>query len=635
MADDTITKINKLPEAIQDFILDPEGIELLDKIFNEEKIDKQDQRVVIKMINQVLLKDLSPGDFVPALQNGLPSLSKEILRRAALKIVQHRFLPLEDYLGGGVEELIKSLGGSDENLQEKRVEVKTISAHEAAAEIYLDSGLKVEEPTVAKRIQDLIELRLREVRDDFETAAALVRGKKVGGADLTEDDTKKILENIKVKMLGVQIVAEEQENREIPKSRRTVGTGTPAEGLGAEKQRNRETEEQRNTETEKQPPFSPPVSPEAKQGEIPPEADPPGAEEGVPPETPVRPISQISPAEEVKPPAEVQPPKIDQIIPKKIKEVIVADLSRRPASPELQRGKSLAEAEEEREIGYIKKVVEKKMGKIAAPTSIAEAISRIVKSSGISEGDPSAVAKLKNIITSRLRDIRDKSETLEMLMRHPRLGGFGLPKDAAIKLNEIIDTEFTLLHEQKREEVISKTKEIENKVKETRTLKARDAQEKEEKESNERWMKMTRKQVLPKETPVPKILPAEKSAAPPSPREVEDIRPREILVGPIEELGKMTLGDFRKLALKPNEAILKIKSKIDLLATEDVSKKIAGIVAWKSSEMMKIYFDILRESIMRGKPVAQIIKDKETAKLPILNEEEFKAIVGLNRVLKI
>jgi hypothetical protein len=72
-----------------------------------------------------------------------------------------------------------------------------------------------------------------------------------------------------------------------------------------------------------------------------------------------------------------------------------------------------------------------------------------------------------------------------------------------------------------------------------------------------------------------------------------------------------------------------------LLAAEDITKKIAGLAAFKQSEVLKNYFEILKESMVLGKPVSQIIADRLAKKIPTLTEEEFKAIVELNRKLKI
>lgn len=550
MADDIVAKIRKLPEPIQDFILAPEGIDVLENIFIEEKISEKDSDVITDIVTQVLLKELSLSEFVDMLQKKAPDLSQDTIKRIALKIIGNRFLPVEDYLGGGVTELIRNLGGDPASFNVKRVEIKSVSPKEAAAEILLESGLKFEDPFLAKRTQEIIEMRLREVRDDFETAAALVRGKKIGGADLSEDDAKKIIDSIKAKLLKTQI------------------------------------------ETEEQKPIKP-ISP-------------------------IRPISSPGPSGPVG----------------------------RPSGAEVYG------VEEEREVSHIKKEMEKKLGKetlLSSPLrkgklkgNLEESISKILKQSKAETKGADFISKLRNIAVARLHDIRDKAETKETLTKHPKLGGLGLTSQEAEKLSGIIEQEFRLLTQKQKEKVTAEMEEVKKQEKISRAEKKKMAEEKEKEELNKRWMQLVRKTVPQKETKPSRIIrPIE------MPKEVEDIRSKiapppspvdreeDKLIGPIEELKKMTLDDFRKLSSKPSEAALKIKSKINLLASEDISKKIAGINAWKQSEVLKIYFEILKESIMNGKPVSQVISEKTAQNQPVLTEDEFKVIVELNRELKI
>ncbi len=527
-----LKKIRSLPEAIQDFIFDPEGADKLESIFKEEKIDEKDKKIISGLLSQIFLKEVSVSDFLDLSKKELPSLPQETLKRVALKIAENRFLPLEDYLGGGVGELIRSLGVDPKTVEIQRVEVKNLTAEEAATEILLESGLKFEEPVLAKRVQEIIEMRLREVRDDLETVAALVRGPKIGGLGLDEKGAKKVIDSIKAKLLEVQIKAEE------PK-----------------------------------------------------------------PEPSAIPISPISP-----------------------------NLS----------AVSLAEAEEEREVSHIKKEMAKKMADIKIMT-VEDAIKKIIKETVAESKGDDYINKFRNILYARLRDVRDALETKEMLAKHPRLGGLGLTPEEAEKISNLIEDTFKALHQKKTEEITLKLKEEQIKLRKEKEEKQKLSKEKEEKTLDERWSGLTRKPVAAdlsrrssaeadkKFQPI-KIEP---SPVPEMPKEMEDIRVKKVLTGPIEELEQLTLSDFRKLSQIPAERARKIKGKVDLLAQEDITKKIAGATAWKKSEVMKNYFDILKESIMSGKPVAQIIKDKDAQKISSLTEEEFRALVELGRQLKI
>jgi hypothetical protein len=115
---------------------------------------------------------------------------------------------------------------------------------------------------------------------------------------------------------------------------------------------------------------------------------------------------------------------------------------------------------------------------------------------------------------------------------------------------------------------------------------------------------------------------------------IEDVKVRPRLVGPVEEIKEMTLVDFRQLARDPREAMRKILDKLNLLEKESFAKRIAGIRAWQQSAVNKIYLEIVRQIVSEGKSFSEIIQQRTAEGKPVLEEEEFKAIMELNRVLR-
>lgn len=106
------------------------------------------------------------------------------------------------------------------------------------------------------------------------------------------------------------------------------------------------------------------------------------------------------------------------------------------------------------------------------------------------------------------------------------------------------------------------------------------------------------------------------------------------LAGPIDELGNMTLIDFRRLAADPKIAVNKIKEKIDLLETDGLTKRLEGISAWQQSEANKFYRLLGQSSMSDGRPVEDVIKERLFAGKPTLSIDEFYAIMELNRQLR-
>ena len=105
------------------------------------------------------------------------------------------------------------------------------------------------------------------------------------------------------------------------------------------------------------------------------------------------------------------------------------------------------------------------------------------------------------------------------------------------------------------------------------------------------------------------------------------------LTGPVDELRSITVKDFRRLSRDPHEATLKLRDKIDLLAEQSFEVKTAGIKAWQDSEVNRLYLDMLRQSL-EGKPIMDVIAERESKSLPALAKPEFDAVMELNRKLR-
>jgi len=112
---------------------------------------------------------------------------------------------------------------------------------------------------------------------------------------------------------------------------------------------------------------------------------------------------------------------------------------------------------------------------------------------------------------------------------------------------------------------------------------------------------------------------------------VEDVKFSAKLYGPIEELASLSIADFRRLSKDPLEAADKIIGKLDLLESESIVQKTAGISALKSSPLYKLYADIMNSAIKDGKSIEEIIKERFEDKITM---DEYKAITELNKSIK-
>ena len=115
---------------------------------------------------------------------------------------------------------------------------------------------------------------------------------------------------------------------------------------------------------------------------------------------------------------------------------------------------------------------------------------------------------------------------------------------------------------------------------------------------------------------------------------VDGVRVEPILVGPVEELGMMTLINFRRLGETPHQAIARIKEKVDLLEKDSYAKKLAGIEAWHKSEVNRFYRLLGQEGLRQGRSIDDIINERLRENKPTLSVEEFNSVMELNRSLR-
>lgn len=133
----------------------------------------------------------------------------------------------------------------------------------------------------------------------------------------------------------------------------------------------------------------------------------------------------------------------------------------------------------------------------------------------------------------------------------------------------------------------------------------------------------------------------ERSAAHPIPSagsysrpKVQDVRFSPRLLSPVDELKELKLADFRRLGRDAGEIVFKLRAKVDLLAEESFAKKMDGIKALKQSEPWRLYFLISGRALESGMPVEEVIGEWEKKKESTLTNEEFRAIMEMNKGLR-
>lgn len=292
------------------------------------------------------------------------------------------------------------------------------------------------------------------------------------------------------------------------------------------------------------------------------------------------------------------------------------------------------EKEDEAEIIKEKKKIEEKIAPVfVAPASANEAVEIVIREAGLVLETEELKKRLITVIESRLNGVRDAFETRDFLEKSQAAGGLGFTGGKLVKVMEVLEGIFDKVRE-KNEEKREQTKTA---IKEQKIVKeaARSEEIKKENElKNKRYKEITgqdEKKFPPPATPVfssPSIMPQ------PGRPQVVDIASPFRLSGPIEELGQMTLLEFRRLSADPEEAVQKIKDKIDLLEEQGYGKKIFGVRAWRASPINCLNLDLSREALLSGQPLEEIIDKRTKQGETMLKLEEVKALNHLNSQLR-
>ncbi len=242
------------------------------------------------------------------------------------------------------------------------------------------------------------------------------------------------------------------------------------------------------------------------------------------------------------------------------------------------------------------------------------------------------LGRLKRVLASRLRGIRDLVAVKEVLTRSPDAGGVGLSSDDAASMIQ--------LAEEERQRVESGSVPEQSGGQEPQARKEADFGGEEKKEEGEKGAgqgkeigkekpgggKEEKQERQETPAPVPRIqrpLASDKTV-------MEDVKRARKVTGPLEELSQLTVPEWRRYGANTQERIQKVREKIDFMAEDSLKKRAEAIRAWRSSPLYRRYLSLGKEAVERSKPMEELLKEKEG---DVLTLEEFNAISDFNRSL--
>lgn len=256
-------------------------------------------------------------------------------------------------------------------------------------------------------------------------------------------------------------------------------------------------------------------------------------------------------------------------------------------------------------------------------------------------GDEYLAKRLQNIISTRIRDVRNRAQVEDVLRRDQKVGGMGFSEDEAEKIADIIETQYKL----HREAVINEEKQNINRVQEQQGQKISERKARESQAHAEWFEKKIRsgqredearqaffqqmKNVAASRTQAVASSPSTLSSPVPPPT-VDSVTAPVRLMGLTEELQDTSVDMFRRLARSPKDAAAKLIQKLDALKAESFERWTEGVQAWRASPLQQAYLALIGDSFRAGRSVVEIIEQKSKTDPSVLTSEEVGAIMEIN-----
>ena len=322
------------------------------------------------------------------------------------------------------------------------------------------------------------------------------------------------------------------------------------------------------------------------------------------------------------------------------KMVSASEVAQEKQEAKSESGPDISEAELAREVQHIKHDLMPKAE--VSSIDFKKIAGDIFARSQLKVSNADAESRLLTIILARLKDVRDSNETREILARDAALGGMSFDEQKINILLPLLDAEFKKIQEHLKSEQEEKIAASRREEEGRRKKAAEASHQAEQAVLDKRFKELVGKRGENKTAPLPlkkgererDLKPLIPSLAESEHPKVQDIKPAHKLIGPVEEIGALTLINFRQLAPSAADAAKRIREKVEALKTDSLKKWQEGIAAWHASEPSKLYLKLLGQALRERKSIKQVAIDRQSRGEPFLSGEEIDAIMTLNKQLR-
>ncbi len=113
-------------------------------------------------------------------------------------------------------------------------------------------------------------------------------------------------------------------------------------------------------------------------------------------------------------------------------------------------------------------------------------------------------------------------------------------------------------------------------------------------------------------------------------QKVTDIVYRKKLIGPVDELARMGVADFRRIAARPEDRMDELEERLNVLEETSYTDRIAGIKAWRKSPVHALYVQMMQTSLTAGISLSEVAAKRRERGEESLSAGEIQVIMQFN-----
>lgn len=286
-------------------------------------------------------------------------------------------------------------------------------------------------------------------------------------------------------------------------------------------------------------------------------------------------------------------------------------------------------------------------GKGATSSSVIDRVVEAVFAEANVQGlDDYLEKRWRNVISTRLRGVRSREQSREVLGRDQKVGGLGQSPEEIDRLSTLLERVYAEYHAQVEAEEKAKIGQF---VQEQQKR----IDERQEREAAEREQWFRERKALADQGEVGAVsalkalmrgvrvvgpvcdiqtgLEIQVEGASTNIFGVDGVQGNVRLMSLAEELETLDIARFRRLAKTPAEAEAKILQKMATLRQESEERWIEGVKRWRKSPLQQAYLALVARAFAEQRPVAEVAESDKQQGKETLTPEEVGTLIDLNR----